>query len=241
MGWASNAFGTVNDIRLARELTYRVGALLLVDAVHYAPHFLIDASGIGIDFLFCSAYKFYGPHVGILYSKKGLLEQVQTDRLRTQDPRAPYRIETGTLNHAALAGVKAAIEYIASYGAGPTLRASLSAAMRALGIHERALGKMLYDGLSRIRGVRVHGQSFRTSERAPTVAFTVAGKRPEEICALLGEKGICAWDGHFYAIRPVERLGLLESGGVTRVGVSMYTTAEDISALLSEVRRITRE
>ncbi len=118
VGFASNAFGTINDINFIREQTYKSGALLLVDAVHYAPHFTIDVQKTGVDYLLCSAYKFYGPHVGILYSKEGLLDSLEPDRLRTQDQRAPNRIETGTLNHAALAGVTAAVDFIASFGNG---------------------------------------------------------------------------------------------------------------------------
>lgn len=240
MGWASNAFGTVNDVALARRLTYRVGAWLLVDAVHYAPHFPVDVSEAGVDFLLCSAYKFYGPHVGILYTREGLLDSLQADRLRTQDAQAPFRIETGTQNHAALAGVKAAIEYLASLGTGETLRGRIVSAMESIGCHERAMGERLYAGLSAIPGVTVRGTPFRKSRRAPTVSFTVQGKRPEEVCTALSERGICAWDGHFYAIRPMEVLGLLERGGVTRVGVSLYTTEEEIDALLSAVRAIAR-
>ena len=240
MGWASNAFGTVNDVALARRLTYRVGALLLVDAVHYAPHFPIDVSAAGVDLLLCSAYKFYGPHVGILYCRENLLDSLATDRLRTQDAVAPLRIETGTQNHAAIAGVTAAIEYIASLGQGETLRARIVSAMGMVGRHERALGQRLHAGLSAIAAVTVQGPPFTKTRRAPTVSFTVDGKRPEEVCAALGEKGICAWDGHFYAIRPVEVLGLLERGGVTRVGVSLYTTDEDIDRLLDAVRAIAR-
>ena len=240
MGWASNAFGTVNDVALARELTYRVGAWLLVDAVHYAPHFSIDAAGAGIDFLLCSAYKFYGPHVGILYAKEGLLEQISTDRLRTQDPRAPQRFETGTLNHAAIAGVGAAVEYLASLGDGDTLRERLVDAYGRISPRERSLAVRLYTGLSRIQGVTVAGQSFRVTHRAPTVSFTIAGKRPEEIWSLLGNEGICTWDGHFYAIRPMEVLGLLERGGVVRAGISLYTLEEEIDRLLSAVRSIAK-
>jgi cysteine desulfurase family protein (TIGR01976 family) len=240
MGWASNAFGTVNDVALARRLAYRAGAWLLVDAVHYAPHFPIDVSEAGLDFLLCSAYKFYGPHVGILYAREGLLDSLQTDRLRTQDARAPFRIETGTQNHAAIAGVKAAIEYLASLGTGETLRARIVSAMDNIGRHERAMGERLYAGLSSIPGVTVQGTPFGKSRRAPTVSFTVEGQRPEEVCAALSERGICAWDGHFYAIRPVEVLGLLERGGVTRVGVSLYTTEEEIDTLVSALRAIAR-
>jgi cysteine desulfurase family protein (TIGR01976 family) len=238
MGWASNAFGTVNDVALVRKLTYKVGAWLLVDAVHYAPHFSIDVSGIGVDFLLCSAYKFYGPHVGILYSREGLLEQLPTDRLRTQDSRSPHRIETGTLNHAALAGVKAAVEYISSLGHGDGDRARMVSAMTLLSQHERLLASRLYAGLSGMAHVQVHGQSFALSPRAPTIAFTVTGKTPEEVCTHLGQKGICTWNGNFYAIRPMEILGLHESGGVVRVGISLYTVESEIDRLLEEVQRL---
>ena len=198
----------------------------------------IDVRGAGIDFLLCSAYKFYGPHVGILYAREGLLESLRTDRLRTANPRAPQRIETGTLNHAALAGVHTAIEYIASLGQGATLRRRLVSAMKLLYSYEHQLGNHLYGGLSRIPGVTVYGRPFTREPRAPTVSFTIDGKRAEEISALLGEKGFCTWDGHFYAIRALEVLGLLERGGVTRLGISLYTVATEIDRLLEEVRNI---
>lgn len=241
LGWASNAFGTVNDIRLARELAYRVGALLLVDAVHFAPHMSMDVRSFGVDFLLCSAYKFYGPHVGILYAKEGLLDSLQTDRLRTADPRAPHRIETGTLNHAALAGVRSAVEYIASLGHGDTQRARLVSAMELLFSYEHTLGDRLYRGLSQINGVTVYGLPFRREPRAPTVSFTVRGFRAEEFCAALGEKGFCTWDGHFYALRAMEVLGLLELGGVVRIGVSLYTNADEIDRLLTEIRKLSKQ
>ena len=238
MGLASNAFGTINDVAFARELTYRFGAWLLVDAVHYAPHCSMDVEAMGVDFLLCSAYKFYGPHVGILYAREGLLEQLQTDRLRTQDPGAPYRIETGTQNHAAIAGLKAAVEYIATCGEGPDLRAQLISAMNRIAAYEHKLALMLYKGLGKIAGVTVYGPSFTPALRAPTVSFTVDGKRAEEVAAALGEKGICTWDGHFYAVRPIEVLGLLERGGVTRVGISLYNTPQEIERLLEELSTI---
>ena len=237
MGLASNAFGTVNDIRLVREMTHRCGSLLLADAVHFAPHFSIDIQKLDVDFLLCSAYKFYGPHVGILYSRKGLLDTLETDRLRTQEQRAPYRIETGTLNHAAIAGVKAAVEYIASLGTGSDLRSRVLDGMRRLGEHERSLGMKLYDGLEGIPKLTIRGQSFDVPLRAPTLSFTINGKTAKEVCAHLAERAICTWDGHFYAIRPMEVMGLLERGGVTRIGVSLYTTAEEIDRLVDEVRR----
>jgi cysteine desulfurase family protein (TIGR01976 family) len=241
IGGASNAFGTVNNIALARELSRKVGAWLLIDAVHFAPHFPLDVVALDVDFLLCSAYKFYGPHVGILYAREGLLETLEVDRLRTQDQDAPYRIETGTLNHAALAGVTAAIEYIASFGDGVTLRERIVAAMGALGRHERWLGSVLFESLQRIPGVTVHGQSFDVPLRAPTLAITSTRMPAPEISGRLAKRNIFTWAGHFYAIRPMELLGLLGRGGVVRAGISAYTAPEDVesyvTALEEELRR----
>jgi cysteine desulfurase family protein (TIGR01976 family) len=235
LGMASNALGTVNNIAMARELTSKVGAWLMLDAVHYAPHFCIDVQSLDVDFLICSAYKFYGPHVGILYTREGLLDQLETDRLRTQDQAAPFRIETGTLNHAAIAGVKAAIDYIASLGAGPDPRTKIVSAMQRIGEHERSLARALYDGLNSIRGLTIYGQPFGTSQRAPTISFTLGSRTAEDVCTALGELGFCTWDGHFYAISAIEALGLLDRGGVTRVGVSLYNTMEEVQDLVKNV------
>ena len=238
MGLASNAFGTVNDVAFARTVTRGVGAWLLVDAVHYAPHFPVEAAGMGVDMLLCSAYKFYGPHVGILYAREGVLDLLETDRLRTQDQRAPHRIETGTQNHAAVAGVKAAIEFIASFGSGTDRRSRIVEGMDIIAAHENVLARLLHDALLKINGVTVCGPSFEVSLRAPTVSFTVDGIRPEEVCTVLGRKGICVWDGDFYAVRPMEILGLHDRGGVTRVGISLYNSEEEISRLLEELKRL---
>jgi len=240
LGGASNALGTVNNIALAREIASSVGAWLLVDAVHYAPHFPIDVGALDADFLVCSAYKFYGPHVGILYAREGLLDELEPDRLRTQDQIAPYKIETGTLNHAAIAGVKAAIEYIASFGSGADLRSQIVSAMQLIAEYEHRLAIALYDGLGTIPEVTIYGPDFESSHRAPTISFTLASKTAEEVCTQLGDRGICAWDGHFYAIRPIEVLGLLERGGVTQIGISLYNTEEEISRLLRELKQIAK-
>jgi len=238
VGMASNALGTVNDLQNIRRWTLEVGAWLLVDAVHYAPHFAIDVQKLGVDFLFCSAYKFYGPHVGILYTKEGMLDQLSTDCLRTQDQKAPYKIETGTLNHAALAGVKAAVGYIASFGKGDTLRKQVISAMELISEFEHELAKKYYDGVNNIDGLDIYGPDMNDKHRAPTVSFAMSGLSAAQICQRLNEKGICAWDGHFYAIRPVEVLGLVEKGGLTRVGVSLYNTEEEIERVLEELKLI---
>jgi cysteine desulfurase family protein (TIGR01976 family) len=235
IGYASNALGTVNDVALARQLSRAVGAWLVVDAVHYAPHFPLDVSALDPDFLLCSAYKFYGPHVGILYARPGLLAALRTERLRTQDAGPPYRIETGTLNHAALAGVKAAIEYIASWGEGDTLRARVVSAMEGIAAHEHALAGFYWEKARRIPGVTAWGQDFSSPRRAPTVSITLAGRRPAEVARGLGEAGVLVWDGDFYAARAIEVLGLAGRGGVLRAGVSMYNTRVEIERLLAGI------
>lgn len=238
MGYSSNILGTVNDIAWVRQQSYAVGAWLLIDAVHAAPHFSIDVQAMGCDFLLCSAYKFYGPHVGILYARPGLLDRLQPDRLRTTSQYAPYSIETGTLNHAAIAGVGAAVEFLATLGTGDSRRARLVSAMQRLHQHEIPLAQKLYDGLQAIKGVRVLGLPFTEAQRAPTLAIDIAHHRPETVCAALADRHIFAWDGHFYAIRAAEILGVLERGGVTRLGISAYTTAEEVDAVLAAIREI---
>ncbi len=237
MGLASNIFGTVNEVDRVRQLAYSVGALLVVDAVHFAPHLMTDVKSIDCDFLLCSAYKFYGPHVGILYSKAGALDRLDTDRLRVQLQHAPYRIERGTLNHAALAGVSAAIDFIASIGQGNSLREKIVTAMGIIQTHERTLAQQLYLGLRDIDGVDIYGPPLKETQRAPTLAFTVENRRPEEICKLLADKSICAWDGHFYALRAVEILGLLGQGGVTRVGIAVYNTPSEIEYVIETLQK----
>ncbi len=240
VGLASNALGTVNNIKLIRQLTYEAGALLLADAVHFAPHFPIDVSWLDVDFLICSAYKFYGPHVGILYARENILERFNPDNLRTQSQSAPYRIETGTLNHAAIAGVNAAINYISSFGKGDNQHAKLNDAMQKINSYEHKLALMLYSGLKKIKGVNIFGPTFDEPLRAPTVSFTIDGITASDACRKLGEKGLCLWDGHFYAIRAVELLGLLDKGGLIRAGISIYNNEEEIRRLIREVKIITR-
>jgi cysteine desulfurase family protein (TIGR01976 family) len=245
LGIASNALGTVSvDMAvLARMLTREVGAWLLLDAVHYAAHFPVDVTAFDTDFLLCSAYKFYGPHVGLLYTRPGLLEALRTDRLRTQEEEAPWRIETGTLNHAALVGVRAAIDYIASWGTGGTPRERIVSAMEGIAGYEHELGAYYSDNVRRIPGVTVWGQGFTGAfgyRRSPTVSITIDGVLPIDAARALGERGIQVWDGHFYAIRPIEVLGLIERGGVLRAGIAMYNTREEIDRLLEGVEALAR-
>jgi cysteine desulfurase family protein (TIGR01976 family) len=240
IGYSSNALGTVNDLALARRLSKAVGAWLLVDAVHAAPHFPLDVVALDTDFLLCSAYKWYGPHVGVLYARPGLLEQLPTDRLRTQEPVAPYRIETGTLNHAAIAGVGAAVEFLAGFSEGATLRERLVRTMTALDARERALAASYYEQARAIPGVTVWGQDFRAAQRAPTVSITVQGVDSNRVARKLAERGLLVWDGDFYAARAIEVLGLQGQGGVVRAGMSMYSTEEEVQRLVDGVAAVAR-
>lgn len=238
LGFSSNAIGTINDVALIRKLTREVGAYLLVDAVHYAPHFQLDVQELDVDFLLCSAYKFYGPHVGILYSRKGLLEKLKTDKLEPQENEAPYCIETGTPNHAAINGVKAAVEYIASFGEGDSLREKIVTAMRKIDEYEHGLASYFYDELKKINGVTIHGLDFSSCHRAPTVSYTIDGVNSNGVAKAFAEKGLLVWDGDFFAVKAVHVLGLVEQGGLIRVGISMYNTKEEIDRLITETKKL---
>ena len=238
VGWASNITGTINDVKLIRQLTYKAGSMLLVDAVHYAAHFSVDVKALGCDFLLCSAYKFYGPHVGLLYSKSGILDRLPTYNLRTAEQYAPYKIETGTLNHAAIAGVNAAIDFISEYGNGTGHKAKLRSAMKKIAKHEYKLARKLYAGIKKIKGVKILGPDFSLVDRAPTISFYSPKLTANQICESLAKENICAWAGHFYAIRASEVLGYLDKGGVTRMGVSMYTTASEIDKTIKVLNSI---
>ncbi len=237
MGMSSNALGTANDVVRARELSAAVGAKLVLDAVHYAPHHPIDADGIGVDFLLCSAYKFYGPHVGVLYAKPGALDDLRTDALCTQEADAPYRIETGTLNHEGIAGTLAAVEYIASLGEGATRRERIVSAMAGIALYEHALAARYYGEVAQIPGVRVWGPDF-SRNRVPTVSVSIDDITPLEAARQLGEKGLLLWDGDFYAAKAIEVLGLREAGGVLRMGVSLYNLDEEVDRLLEGIRTL---
>jgi len=238
LGASSNALGTVNDIALARKLTQATGTLLIVDAVHYAPHFPLDVQALGVDFLLCSGYKFYGPHVGVLYSRPGALDALPTDRLSVQDPTAPYRIETGTLNHAAIDALRAAVDYIASWGEGATLRARILDAMTGIAAYEHQLADFYHAAVSDLRGVQAWGPGFESRSRAPTVSITLTNASAGQAAAALAARGICVWDGHFYAARALQILNLTERGGLLRTGVSMYTTREELIRLIAGIEAL---
>jgi cysteine desulfurase family protein (TIGR01976 family) len=231
LGCSSNAIGTVNDLALARKLTRQAGALLILDAVHYAPHFPVDVQQLDPDFLLCSAYKFYGPHVGILYSRPGTLEKLTTDKLIVQDDAAPYRIETGTLNNPAIEGVGAAVDYLARFGRGANRKQTVHDAVAAISAYEHELGAYLWSALEELPGVHLWGVKFSSAVRAPTVSFTVDNVDPGFIAKSLDKLGICVWDGNFYAPRPVDILNV-PGGSLLRVGFSMYNTKDEAERLV---------
>lgn len=240
VGYASNLLGTVNDLALAQTLAKEAGAWLVVDAVHGAPHFPLDVQALGADFLLCSAYKFYGPHVGILCARPGLLASLDPDRLCTVDQAAPWRIETGTLHHAALAGLVAAIEYLAAFGEGADLRARLLTAMTRIEAREGRLARRLAQQASAIPGLRVWGPAFDAGPHSPTVALTLEGVPPTQAARYLGDRGVLVGDGHFYAARAAEVLGLADQGGVIRAGLSVYTTEGEVDRLLEGLADLAR-
>ena len=252
LGYASNAVGTVNDVARAARLARAAGAYCVVDAVHYALHGPIDVAAIGCDFLLCSAYKFFGPHVGVMYARRSATDHVEPLRLRTQDQEPPFIWETGTLDHEGIAGTTAAIDFIAEMGtrnAGlvedrlpPGLsgrRRAVVAGMLAAEAYEQPLAAWLRERLAAIPGVMLYGPP-EDSPRTSTVSFTLDGFSAEEVCRALGARGIFAWDGHFYAFRLVELLGLLERGGLVRVGLAPYTTATEIERLVAAVGDLSR-
>ena len=238
MGMSSNAIGTLNDFKRIRNFIKNKKCYFLLDAVHYAPHFSIDVKEFGCDFLLCSAYKFYGPHIGILYSKPSLLDKLDTDNLMVQNQNSPYKIETGTLNHAACNGVSKAIDFISTLGEGNTYRDKLVDAYKKLGEHEYKLASLLYKELNKMKKITVIGQDFSNKKRTPTVSFIHKQKTPNKICKILGKNNICAWAGHFYALKAIQKLKLEKIGGVTRLGICVYNTEEEIRKTIDLISKI---
>ena len=251
-GWASNAVGTINPVAELVRRAHEAGALTYVDAVHWAPHGQIDVRQIDTDFLVCSAYKFFGPHVGILYGRAEVLERLPAYKVRP----AHDRFETGTLNFEGIAGTHAAIDYLADIGRrfGATQgskrvqgafmdrRLALRAGMTAIREYEMGLYRRLAEGIAALPGARLWGinDPDRFSERTPTAALTLAGMSPRAAATALGRIGIATWDGDFYAQGLIERLGLSEEGGVLRLGIVHYNTESEIDRLLAALEDLAR-
>ena len=246
LGYASNAVGTITDLARAVELAHGAGALVYIDAVHFAPHGPIDVQALDCDLLVCSVYKFFGPHLGALYGRFELLESLPAYKVRPADDAPPHKFETGTQSFEATAGATAAVEYLASVGRrfGAEFRSDFSAfegrrldlktGMAAIRAYERTLCQKLVAGLGEIPGLHIHGLTDprRFDQRVPTTSFTLEGLAPHEIARRLDEANIFVWDGNFYALAVTERLGLEEHGGMVRVGLVHYNTEEEVDLFL---------
>src|SRR5213596_1167557 len=229
-----NVIGSINDVKRAGEMAHHIGAKVFVDAVHYAPHQLIDVRDWNCDFLACSAYKFYGPHVGIVYGRHDLLESLDFPKLIPAPDSVPERAETGTQNHEGIAGAAAAVDFLASLAPGATRRERLRAGLEQL--HERggALITQAWEGLSDMAHVRLYGPPPGRA-RTPTIAFTVDGVSSAKVAKKLAERGVFLSHGDFYAMTVVERLGQTPHG-LVRAGCACYTTPEEVDRLLAGVR-----
>jgi cysteine desulfurase family protein (TIGR01976 family) len=253
VGYASNAVGTTNDVATVIGWAREVGAYSFVDAVQFAPHGPIDVQALGCDFLVCSAYKYFSTHLGVLYGRLPLLESIVAYKVRPAQDTPPYKWETGTLNHECLAGLGGTLAYIAELGRPLTdqyaatfpgmtgRRLELHAAMAAVQTYERTLATRLLAGLAAIPGIHIYGLTREEDliRRVPTVAITLDGWMPRVLAERLGERGIFCWDGNYYALTIMERLGLEGKGGALRIGMAHYNTAEEVDRLLAALREMT--
>ena len=249
VGYASNAVGTINPVKEIVRLAHTVGALAYVDAVHYAPHGLIDVAALDCDFLVCSTYKFYGPHMGVLYGKREHLARLRPYKIRPLSDAVPLRWEWGTLNHECIAGIIACVEYIADLGRrtdpeSVTRRAAIITAFESIHRHEHALMNRLIAGLSEIPQLTIYGITDPScfAWRCPTLAVRVANQTTDQtplaLATKLGDRGFFTWDGNYYALNLTERLDVEKSGGFLRIGLVHYNTVEEVERLIDALREI---
>ena len=236
---ASNAVGTIVDVGAVIETAHRAGALTYVDAVHYSPHGLIDVAATGVDFLVASAYKFFGPHTGCLYGRREILAELDPYKVRPAPDKPPDKWETGTQSFESLAGVTAAVEYLASLGEGGDLRSRLASAMEAIASYEGKLARRFLRGLNTVEGATLYGMPFADG-RTPTFAIDVVGVRPAEVARRLGDRGIFVYAGHHYAVEVMDRLGVSEQGGLVRIGFVHYNTLDEVDRVLEAVADVSR-
>src|ERR671916_3200897 len=227
VGLASNAVGTVNDVAAVSERARAVGAVVAVDAVHAAPHIPMDRDAMGADVLTCSAYKFFGPHVGVTAIRRELFEGMEVDRLDPAPGHIPDRLETGTQNHEGIAGVKGAMDFISTLGDGESQREKLVAGMRALEEYEADLAEKFRAALREIPTVKLYAAP-EDVRKTPTIAFRMQGHTPRELCERMVEEGFFVADGHFYASTLARKLGIHDSGGWIRAGLAPYNTEEEV-------------
>jgi cysteine desulfurase family protein (TIGR01976 family) len=254
VGYASNAVGTINPVKVITKLAHAAGALMFVDAVHYAPHGLIDVAALDCDFLVCSTYKFFGPHMGVLFGKREHLTRLRPYKVRPLTEAIPFRWEQGTLNHECIAGITECVEYIADLGrqasgsqasknAGGSMidrRAAIEAAYKVIHEHEHALMERAMSGLRKIPGLKIYGinDPARFNERCGTISLRIENHTPLELATKLGERGIFTWDGSYYALNLSEHLDVEKTGGFLRIGIVHYNTAEEIDRLVAALREI---
>ncbi len=236
---ASNAVGTVTPARRIADLAHEAGALAWADAVHFAPHRRIDVRQLGVDVLLCSPYKFFGPHMGVAWARRQLLESWPADRVRPADETPPgHRFELGTQNHEAIAGFVATVDYIASLGAGLDRSGRLDSAFTAIQLHEEELARRFLIGLAGVPGAMLYGidDPERVGERTPTFCVTVPGQSPRTVAQRLAARGINVWDGNYYAPELMTHLGLEGHGGGVRIGFLHYSTPDEVDRVLTALR-----
>jgi len=249
VGYASNAVGTINPVKQIVGMAHSVGALAFIDAVHYTPHGLIDVAALDCDFLVCSTYKFFGPHMGVMFGKREHLKRLHPYKVRPLTDAVPFRWEWGTLNHECIAGITACVDYIADIGRRirpelTTRRAAIQAAYEVMHEHEQVLLKRAISGLQKIPGAKIYGitDPARFHERCATLAVRIddgrPGHTPLELANQLGERGFFTWDGNYYAINLTEHLNVEKSGGFLRIGLVHYNTIEEVDRLLAALHEI---
>jgi len=239
VGLASNAVGTVNDVAAIADRAHAAGALVAVDAVHAAPHLPIDRELLGADVLTCSAYKFFGPHVGVTAIRRDLLEEMGVYRLDPAPDYAPDRLETGTQNHEGIAGVKGALDFISSLGSGASPRERFASAMHTIEEHEATLAEDFRAALRDLPGVKLYAAPDNV-RKTPTVAFRVEGRTPREVCEHTLKDGFFIAAGDFYASTLAEKLGIRDSGGFVRAGLAPYNTAEEVEGFVESLQELVR-
>jgi cysteine desulfurase family protein (TIGR01976 family) len=239
MGMASNCTGTVHDAAAFAREAKAVGALVYLDAVQYAPHYAIDVQTLNADIIVSSAYKWFGPHMGILWGRKELLQQTFGYKVRAVGEELPHKFETGTLSHEGMAGCLGAIEYLEQFGQGPSRAARINAAWDVLAHYEQGITLQLIAGLRKVKGLTIRGVTSANAmhRRVPTVSFTVDNVRPDKLAKHLAGENIFVWSGHNYALEPINRMGLMDKGGVLRVGLAHYNTSVEVDLLLGSLNR----
>jgi cysteine desulfurase family protein (TIGR01976 family) len=239
MGMASNCTGTVHDVTAFAREAKAAGAIVYLDAVQYAPHYAIDVQALGADVVVSSAYKWFGPHMGILWGRKELLQQTFGYKVRAVGEELPHKFETGTLSHEGMAGCLGAIEYLEQFGQGPSRAAKLKATWDVLANYEQGITLQLIAGLREIKGLTIRGVTSANAmhRRVPTVSFTIDNVRPEKLAKHLAGENIFVWSGHNYALEPINRMGLMDKGGVLRVGLAHYNTAAEVDVILGSLNR----